>query len=62
MGVNLVIDNVCYIASDTSPLYQILKQSDNYKDLGDTECQISIATYLMGYLPSYKVKLQYIEN
>ena len=30
LGVNLVIDNFIYVASDTSPLYQILKQLDNY--------------------------------
>ena len=30
LGVNLVIDNFCYVASDTSPLYQIWKQSNHY--------------------------------
>ena len=27
LGVNLVIENCFYVASDSSPLYQILKQS-----------------------------------
>ena len=37
LGVNLVIDNFLYVASGTSPLYKIWKQSDNYllEDLGD---------------------------
>ena len=30
LGANLVIDNVLYVVSDTSPLYTILKQSDHY--------------------------------
>ena len=30
LDINLVIDNLCYVASDTSPLYQIVKQSDRY--------------------------------
>ena len=30
LGVNLVIDNFVYAVSDTSPLYQIWKQSDYY--------------------------------
>ena len=30
LGVNLVIDNFCYVVSDISPLYKIWKQSDNY--------------------------------
>ena len=30
LGVNLVIDNLCYVVSDTSPLYKIWKQSDHY--------------------------------
>ena len=30
LGVNLVIDIFVYQASDTSSLYTILKQSDNY--------------------------------
>ena len=30
LGVNLVIDNYCYVASDSSPLYKICKQSDHY--------------------------------
>ena len=29
LGVNLVIDNFFYVASDTSPLNKILKQSDH---------------------------------
>ena len=29
LGVNLVIDNFCYVASGTSPLYKIWKQSDH---------------------------------
>ena len=40
MDVNLVIENV-YVASDTSPLCQILKQSDNYGDLG-VECRLDV--------------------
>ena len=28
--INLVIDNFFYVASDTSPLYKIWKQSDHY--------------------------------
>ena len=30
LGVNLVIDNFVYVASGTSPLYEIWKQSDYY--------------------------------
>ena len=30
LGVNLVIDNISYVASGTSPLYKIWKQSDHY--------------------------------
>ena len=30
LGVNLVIDNFFYVASDSSPLYKIWKQSDHY--------------------------------
>ena len=30
LGVNLVIDIFVYVASDSSPLYKILKQSDHY--------------------------------
>ena len=30
LGVNLVIDNFCYIASGTSSLHKIWKQSDQY--------------------------------
>ena len=30
LGVNLVIDKFLYVASDSSPLYKILKQSDYY--------------------------------
>ena len=30
LGVNLVIDNFVYVASDSSPLYKIWKQSDYY--------------------------------
>ena len=30
LGVNLVIDNFLYVASGTSPLYKIWKQSDHY--------------------------------
>ena len=30
LGANLVIDNFCYVASDSSPLYNISKQSDHY--------------------------------
>ena len=30
LGVNLVIDNLFYVASGTSPLYKILKQLDYY--------------------------------
>ena len=30
LGVNLVIDKFLYVASGTSPLYQIWKQSDYY--------------------------------
>ena len=30
LGDNLVIDNFFYVASDTSPLYQIWKQSNHY--------------------------------
>ena len=30
LGVNLVIDKFFYVASGTSPLYKILKQSDYY--------------------------------
>ena len=30
LGVNLVIDIFLYVASDSSPLYKISKQSDNY--------------------------------
>ena len=30
LGVNLVIDNILYVASDTSPLYKIGNQSDHY--------------------------------
>ena len=30
LGVNLVIDNFCYVVSDISPLYTICKQSDHY--------------------------------
>ena len=30
LGVDLVIDICCYVASDTSPLCQIWKQSDHY--------------------------------
>ena len=29
LGVNLVIDNFFYVASDSSPLYTIWKQSDH---------------------------------
>ena len=29
LGVNLVIDNFMYVASGTSPLYTIWKQSDH---------------------------------
>ena len=29
LGVNLVIDNFFYVASGTSPLYEIWKQSDH---------------------------------
>ena len=29
LGVNLVIDNLFYVASGTSPLYKIWKQSDH---------------------------------
>ena len=44
LGVNLVIDNVLYVAIATLPLYQILEQSNNYlymeilhfKDLGNS--------------------------
>ena len=54
LGVNLVIDNFFYVASDTSPLYKIWKQSDHYlwryvlhfEDLGDTsvisECSLGV--------------------
>ena len=30
LSVNLVIDNLFYVASDTLPLYKILKQLDHY--------------------------------
>ena len=30
LGAYLDIDNVLYVPSDALPLYQILKQSDNY--------------------------------
>ena len=30
LGVNLVIDKFCYVASGISPLYKIWKQSDYY--------------------------------
>ena len=30
LGVNLVIDIFFYVASDSSPLYKIWKQSDHY--------------------------------
>ena len=30
LGVNLVIENLCYVVSDTLPLYTILEQSDHY--------------------------------
>ena len=52
LGVNLVIDNYFDVASDTLPLYTILKQSDHYlrilhfEDLGDTsvvsECSLGV--------------------
>ena len=50
----VVIDNFWYVPSEsvvTNAVDQVLG-----------ECQISMATYLRGYLPSYKVVLQCIEN
>ena len=51
LGVNLVIDNFVYVATDSSSLYKIWKQSDHYlsyygdiafEDLGDTECRSAV--------------------
>ena len=73
LGDNLVIDNFLYVASGTSPPYKIWKQLDHYLcrycilkiwgirvSFGSVvlvlgEYQISIAKYLRGYLPTYKI-------
>ena len=62
LGVNLVSDNFCYVASGTSPLYKIWKQSDYYlimeilhfEDLGDTRV-IWLQTQLFYFPENSKV-------
>ena len=54
LGVNLVIDNFFYVASGTSPLYKIWKQSDHisYGDIafwrfGGYECHLAANTVVL---------------
>ena len=77
-GVYLVIVCdllMLYPVSNFKAIGQLVMEILHFVDLGDTvsvvtnavvlvlgECQISMATYLRGYLPSYKVVLQCIGN
>ena len=47
LGVNLVIDNIVYVASDTASVYNLnaigslLMEILHFEDLGDTECRLA---------------------
>ena len=62
LGVIVVIDNFCYVASGTSPLYKIRKQSDYYLwryciwRFGGYKCRLAVNAVVL-VLGEYQISI-----